>query len=84
MSVWGLYFVYSVPIVGIIFMQIFLSRKENKRLGLVLPIIPSLFCGATPSNVHYRCGTVCLDLLLCLHIWHREVADIFEKYSFEP
>ena len=39
MSVWGLYLVYSVPIVGIVFMQVFLSRKENKRLGLVLPII---------------------------------------------
>ena len=39
MRVWGLYLVYGVPLTGIIFMQIFLSRKENKWLGLVLPII---------------------------------------------
>ena len=39
MSMWGLYFVYGVPVVGVIMMQMFLSRKENKWLGLVSPII---------------------------------------------
>jgi len=39
MSIWGLYLVYGVPIVGVIMMQVFLSRKENKWLGLLLPII---------------------------------------------
>ncbi|MEG0320739.1 MAG: hypothetical protein RR606_00955 [Oscillospiraceae bacterium] len=37
--------------VGIIFLQIFLSKKENRLLGLILPIITFLYSLLTLLNV---------------------------------
>lgn len=39
MNGWLIYFFYGVLIAGIIFLQMFLSRKENKWPGLILPLI---------------------------------------------
>lgn len=56
--------IYSLIIAGIVWLQVFLSKKENKWLGLILPIICVLIslsaalglalyvpAGSTESNV---------------------------------
>ena len=56
--------IYSLIIAGIVWLQVFLSKKENKWLGLILPLICVLisfsaalglavyvFAGSTESNV---------------------------------
>ncbi len=38
-------------VIGIVFLQVFLSKKENKWFGLVLPIISFLFSFIPLSNM---------------------------------
>lgn len=46
-------FVFTLFVVGIVFLQVFLSKKENKWLGRILPIIFLLLSLIYPWNMVY-------------------------------
>lgn len=53
--------------VGIVFLQIFLSRKENKWVGLILPILSFLFSLSYPLNIPKF--TAITNIIHILLIW---------------
>ena len=53
--------------IGIIFLQIFLSRKENKWVGLILPILSFLFSLSYPLNIPKF--TAITNIIHILLIW---------------
>ena len=55
---------------GIIFLQIFLSRRESKWPGLVLPIISFLFGLLYPLNMAFPSGGVTVGFIFqMLVVW---------------
>lgn len=43
--------IFLAVVIGVIWLQIFLSKKDNKWLGLILPIVAFLFGLLYPLNM---------------------------------
>lgn len=65
-GVWIRLMVITLFIVGIVALQIFLSRKRNKWLGLFMPIISFLLTLIIPLNMVRPAEGITSDFLLSM------------------